>query len=396
LVLQNSSQKRVLRFLKIAWFLIAGVFLLGQTAALAEPYLRECQDGVIYYYFPSRERSKPRATVIIAPAKRSVPAKVLARPVLRGGKALVKPEAAPARSASEVRPLMPGTTPDLHKVNPFNAKDNILAGTRYMLGLLAKLSYHYPLALPGGAQEPQLADRSMDRPSIQQARVVVPEGWKKILQAAQEPRFQLGQVSQGSNYLSEAGPLRYSFPVAGPFSFRDSWGDFRSGGRLHRAVDIVAPEGSEVYAITTGVIASLTTSAGGGITLSLMGQDGKGYGYMHLQGYAPGLVEGKVVRTGELIGYVGRTGIQTSAAHLHLQVYADHRLNRDELLNPYYFLVQLCHGVGVTDLNQPKIARMEIPETRTKQIQVYRRPGYADLRRRANQFSSKVLVIRND
>ncbi len=119
---------------------------------------------------------------------------------------------------------------------------------------------------------------------------------------------------------------------------------------------------------------------------------------MHLQGYAPGLVEGKVVQTGELLGYVGRTGMTTSAAHLHLQVYADHRLCRDELLNPYGFLVQLCHGVGVTDLYQQQIARLEAPEIRVKGIQVSRRPNTAALRGRVDQFSvkdSSVLVIKN-
>jgi murein DD-endopeptidase MepM/ murein hydrolase activator NlpD len=109
-------------------------------------------------------------------------------------------------------------------------------------------------------------------------------------------------------------------------------------------------------------------------------------------------VAGKVVQTGELLGYVGRTGMTTSAAHLHFQVYADHRLGKDELLNPYGFLVQLCHGIGVTDLYQPKIARLEAPEATVNRIQVSRRPNSAALKRRVGQFSvkdSSVLVIKN-
>jgi len=294
-------------------------------------------------------------------------------------------------------PLMPKTAENLQVVNSYDAKRMILTGTDYLISLLTKLGCRYPLALPASAGL-QRGGRPKDVPACQAPQIVVPEGWKNLLQYAQEPPAELGRVQQGSASFQELVPLGYRFPVAGPFSFRNTWGECRSGGRIHRAVDIIAPEGSEVYAITTGVIDTLATLREAGITLFLRGQDGRGYGYMHLQGYAPGLVEGKVVRTGELIGYVGRTGIQTSAAHLHFQVYADHRLCKDELLNPYGFLVQLCHGIGVTDLYQHRIARLEEPKPRVNRIQVYRRPNSAALRGHVGQFSvknSSVLVINN-
>ena len=82
---------------------------------------------------------------------------------------------------------------------------------------------------------------------------------------------------------------------------------------------------------------------------------------MHLQGYAEGIVEGKTVQRGELIAYVGHTGIKRDAAHLHLQVYADDRFDRDKLVNPYGLLVQLSNGKGVTDLVHPTMARRRIP-----------------------------------
>jgi murein DD-endopeptidase MepM/ murein hydrolase activator NlpD len=292
--------------------------------------------------------------------------------------------------------LKPGTTENLHVRNPDDDKRMILRGTDYLIRLLTKLGWRYPLALPAYAGL-QLVGRHKDVPAIQAPQIVVPEGWKNLLKYAQEQPAELGRVQQGSACFKESGSLGYRFPVAGPFSFRDTWAESRSGGRIHRAVDIFAPEGSEVYAITTGVVDTLATLGEAGITLFLRGQDGKGYGYMHLQGYAPGLAEGKVVRTGALIGYVGRTGIQTSAAHLHFQVYADHRLCKDELLNPYNFLVQLCHGIGVTDLYQHKIARLEDPQIRVNGIRVYRRPNSA-LRGRVGQLSVKdspVLVIKN-
>lgn len=171
----------------------------------------------------------------------------------------------------------------------------------------------------------------------------------------------------------------YCFPVAQPFGFRDSWGDPREGGRYHKATDIGAPEGTEVYAVTHGVIHAMGTFNRAGNTIILRGQDGRGYAYMHLLAFAPGLSVGKAVKTGELIGYVGRTGTQNSAPHLHFEVYPDHRFSKDSLINPYDFLVQLSRGVGVADLGQRRqvhVAKMA-SRPRDKWLQLANRP-FAD------------------
>ena len=44
------------------------------------------------------------------------------------------------------------------------------------------------------------------------------------------------------------------------------------------------------------------------------------YYYAHLQSYAPGMVEGKALKQGEVIGYVGTTGNSTGN-HLHFEVW---------------------------------------------------------------------------
>src|SRR5262245_3269582 len=90
--------------------------------------------------------------------------------------------------------------------------------------------------------------------------------------------------------LSVAGDdaLDLLFPVpAVPVSaMANSFGDDR-GGRLHHAVDIMAPRHAEVVAVADGTVARLMTSAAGGIAVYQWSEDGRlVFYYAHLQGYA--------------------------------------------------------------------------------------------------------------
>ncbi len=364
-------------FLKGVWFLIIGVLLLGQTPARAESYLRVCKNGVIYYYFASQESPQFRQRIIH-----------ISNPAANGpapaAQAAFHPGALSPQNHPGLTPVPPDPSVDLPAAGVDDAKGSIWAALRYPLKWLTKLGGSFPPALPASD-----GSRQLHIPLLQEPQGFVPETEATLHTYAQEPRYAPGPWPPSSGYC---------FPLAGPYSFRNSWGDWRSGGRRrHHAVDIFAREGTEVYAVTTGVIETLATFPAAGITLLMLGQDGRGYGYMHLLGYAAGIAPGKVVRAGELIGYVGRTGLSNSAAHLHFQVYADHHLCKDNLVNPYYFLVQLCHGVGVEDLYPQRMARLEEPQPNLNRIQVYRRPVVAALKTRGSRSSknSSVLVIRN-
>lgn len=147
------------------------------------------------------------------------------------------------------------------------------------------------------------------------------------------------------------GPDDVVIPVSGVqrSQLRDHFRDAR-GGRDHLAIDIMAPRRTPVLAAIDGRVAKLFLSKPGGITIYQF--DAKKefvFYYAHLDGYAPGLVEGKELGRGDVIGYVGTTGnAPANAPHLH---FAIGRLGnppnwwKSEPVNPYPLLV--AHGVTI-------------------------------------------------
>jgi murein DD-endopeptidase MepM/ murein hydrolase activator NlpD len=95
------------------------------------------------------------------------------------------------------------------------------------------------------------------------------------------------------------------------------------GERVHEALDIMAAAGTAVVAVEDGTVAKLFTSKAGGLTLYQFDpSQSVAYYYAHLQGYAPGVVEGATVTRGQVIGYVGSTGnASPTAPHLHFAIF---------------------------------------------------------------------------
>ncbi|HEY0371094.1 MAG TPA: M23 family metallopeptidase, partial [Thermoanaerobaculia bacterium] len=68
---------------------------------------------------------------------------------------------------------------------------------------------------------------------------------------------------------------------------RDTFSEARSGGRMHRAMDILAPYGTPVIASVDGTIRKLFTSKAGGLTIYEFDRDEQRiYYYAHLDRYA--------------------------------------------------------------------------------------------------------------
>ena len=106
-------------------------------------------------------------------------------------------------------------------------------------------------------------------------------------------------------------PSGLVMPVLGvdASQLHDNFYGVRSGGRMHEALDIMAPRGTPVLAAVDGKVRKLFTSKAGGITIyETDPAEQMIYYYAHLDRYANDLIEGKLLRRGDVIGYVGTTG----------------------------------------------------------------------------------------
>ena len=91
--------------------------------------------------------------------------------------------------------------------------------------------------------------------------------------------------------------------------------------RAHHGVDYAAPVGTPVKTIGDGtVVAKGFQSGGGGNYLKIKHNSTYTTMYMHLKGFAKGVNQGSRVQQGQIIGYVGSTGLSTGP-HLDFRVY---------------------------------------------------------------------------
>ena len=89
--------------------------------------------------------------------------------------------------------------------------------------------------------------------------------------------------------------------------------------KMHRGTDFAAPSGTPVMASGSGTITRSRWCGGGGKCVKIKHNSTYETVYAHLKGFAKGIREGKKVKQGQIIGYVGSTGMSTGP-HLHYEV----------------------------------------------------------------------------
>jgi murein DD-endopeptidase MepM/ murein hydrolase activator NlpD len=138
-------------------------------------------------------------------------------------------------------------------------------------------------------------------------------------------RFEQGNIT---DYFDDKGQnLRKEFLKA-PLKFSRITSKFSNGRmhpilrirRPHHGVDYAAPKGTPVHTIGNGTILKASYAGGAGRLVSIRHSNGYTTSYMHLAGFGPGIHPGTSVSQGQVIGYVGSSGLSTGA-HLDFRVY---------------------------------------------------------------------------
>jgi murein DD-endopeptidase MepM/ murein hydrolase activator NlpD len=147
--------------------------------------------------------------------------------------------------------------------------------------------------------------------------------------------------------------------------------------RMHAGIDFGAPHGAPIYAVADGTVQLAGYNGGYGRFVRLQHDGGLGSGYGHMSWIA--VSAGQRVRRGQVIGYVGSTGLSTGP-HLHYELYRGGRpvnpmsvnfvqraqLSGDQLAR---FRARLNQLTGLSETSRPTprasaVARGAQPEPR--------------------------------
>src|SRR5262245_11218788 len=94
--------------------------------------------------------------------------------------------------------------------------------------------------------------------------------------------------------------------------------------KMHTGVDWAAPSGTPIYASGNGTVEKIGWESGYGKYIRVRHNNGYETAYGHMTAYARGVGEGTRVRQGQVIGFVGSTGLSTGS-HLHYEILVNGR-----------------------------------------------------------------------
>ena len=133
------------------------------------------------------------------------------------------------------------------------------------------------------------------------------------------------------DYYDETGKSAKKFLVRKPMAagmMRSGYGWRRHPilgyAKMHTGVDWAAPRGTPIYASGNGIVAIAGWESGYGKYVRIRHTNGYETAYGHMSAFARGIQPGTRVRQGQIIGYVGSTGLSTGP-HLHYEILVNNR-----------------------------------------------------------------------
>ncbi len=142
-------------------------------------------------------------------------------------------------------------------------------------------------------------------------------------------------VSRDEDSTAFLGGPGWVCPVPGS-TFRNDWGNPRSGGRRHEGTDLFAAMGTPILAPVSGTIKKYE-GGNAGLAFYLAGTDGVQYFGAHLSA----LLKTGPVRAGEVIASVGDSGnARGGTPHLHFEIHP----TKGTKTNPFGTLAAQCQG----------------------------------------------------
>ena len=104
--------------------------------------------------------------------------------------------------------------------------------------------------------------------------------------------------------------------------------------KMHRGTDFAAPSGTPIMASGSGTVTRARWCGGGGNCVKIKHNSTYETIYAHMKAFAKGIKEGRKVKQGQIIGYVGSTGLSTGP-HLHYEVLVNgKKMNSQKLKLP--------------------------------------------------------------
>ena len=153
--------------------------------------------------------------------------------------------------------------------------------------------------------------KALMKTPINGARLSSPFGMRK------HPIDGFNKMHRGTDFAAPMGTPINGARLSSSFGMRKH--PILGYNKMHRGTDFAAPSGTPIMASGSGTVTRARWCGGGGNCVKIKHNSTYETVYAHMKSFAKGVKEGRKVKQGQIIGFVGSTGLSTGP-HLHYEV----------------------------------------------------------------------------